>query len=491
MKLRHGLGILAVLSFTLAGCTGDTGATGATGATGPQGEKGDKGDPGDPASTFSTFAYQGGFGEPCQHCHFSNVQGVLSTAHTNAYLDLGAEQDNLFCQQCHTTGFNCTVESGDTEIDPANCEEPDDGYSGYIGDDTAEGAERRLALEGVQCEGCHGAMGPNFNAHRPDVSYSTHDDPATSESTSLCVKCHFFQVEEWKTSGHALAAGGDLEELNDHWGSSSCNYCHSSEGFIETYDPKYPRGSITDEISFIGCPTCHDPHVGEDGGGNHAQLRTVAPVEVSYTFPFEPGEGDAPRMEGYGPGQTCAQCHHARRNTANVQNQIAVGYNHFGPHGNPQMDMFIGAGSYEIPGFTYDGDHGHQIINIGCPQCHMKFSQEAAPGGAAPEGHTVHTFTPDVENCQPCHPGITDFNVNGVQDQIRDKLNQVAVLVGYADWETLELTLDEDNPSWTVAQREAVYGAVFVYNSGSFGVHNPDYANSLLDNAIAHLTPAP
>ncbi|MCK5482241.1 MAG: hypothetical protein KAJ13_01010 [Gemmatimonadetes bacterium] len=163
------------------------------GATGPQGEKGGKGDPG---TSFSSFAYQGGFGEACQHCHASTVDGVLSTAHTNAYLDLGADQDNLFCLQCHTTGFNCTVQEGDTEIDPANCEEPDDGYSGYIGDDTEEGAERRLALEGVQCEGCHGAMGPNFNAHRPDVSFSTHDDPVTGESTSLCYGCHSFQVEE-------------------------------------------------------------------------------------------------------------------------------------------------------------------------------------------------------------------------------------------------------------------------------------------------------
>jgi hypothetical protein len=488
MKLRHGLGIFVILSLALVGCTGDTGPRGATGDTGPQGPQGEKGDQGDPGASFSAFSYQGGMGEACQHCHASTVDGVLSTHHTNAFLDLGAEQDNLYCLQCHTTGFNCTVTLGDTVIDPANCEDPDDGYSGYIGDDTAEGAERRLTLEGVQCESCHGAMGPNFNAHRPDVSFSTHDDPATGESTSLCYKCHSFQVEEWKTSGHANAEGGDLEALNDHFGRSFCDYCHSSEGFIETYDARYPRGSITDEISFIGCPTCHDPHAGEFGGGNHAQLRTEAPVEVSYTYPFDPGEGDAPAMEGYGAGQTCAQCHKARRSTSNVQGQIANGYNHFGPHGSPQMDMFIGAGSYEIPGFTYDGDHGHQIISEGCPRCHMKFDEEPAPGGAAPEGHTVHTFFPDVENCQPCHPGITDFNVNGVQDTVRAKLDRIAVLMNYADWATLELTLDDDNPSWEVCQREAVYGAVFVYNSGAFGVHNPDYVESLLDNAESYLT---
>jgi hypothetical protein len=98
---------------------------------------------------------------------------------------------------------------------------------------------------------------------------------------------------------------------------------------------------------------------------------------------------------------------------------------------------------------------------------------------------------PDVENCQPCHPGITDFNVNGMQDQIRGKLDQLAVLLGYADWDTLDLTLNDDNPTMTVAQREALYAGVFVYNSGGFGVHNPSYSNSLLDNAIAYLTPVP
>jgi len=474
MKLRHGLGIFAILSVALVGCTGDTGPQGAEGPEGPEGP---------PGQDFSQFAYQGNFGENCQHCHASTVDVVLSTGHTNAYLDLGDNQDNLYCLQCHTTGFNCDVNYGDTEIDPVNCEEPDDGYSGYIGDDTAEGAARRTALEGVQCESCHGAMGPDFNAHRPEMSFSTHDDAATGESTSLCQGCHDTQIEEWKTSGHANAAGGDLEALNEEWARSYCNYCHSSEGFVETYDPAYQRGSITDEITWIGCPTCHDPHVGEDGGGNMAQLRTLAPVELSYTNPYEPGDPEAPRMEGYGPGQTCAQCHKARRDNANVANQIAVGYKYFGPHSSPQADMFMGSGSYEIPGLTYDGDHAHKnLVTEGCPTCHMAFSEDAG-------GHTVHNFMPDVSNCQSCHPGITDFDVNGVQTQTQGKLDQVAVLMGYADWATLMLTIGVDNFTWTVAQREAVYGAVFVFESGGMGVHNPTYVNSLLDNAITYLTP--
>ena len=50
-------------------------------------------------------------------------------------------------------------------------------------------------------------------------------------------------------------------------------------------------------------------------------------------------------------------------------------------------------------------------------------------------------------------------------------------------------TLDDDNVNGTADERAAAYAGVFVYDSGSLGVHNPDYANSLLDNAIDFLTP--
>jgi hypothetical protein len=479
---KQGWAVLVALLAASAGCSGDAGDTGPQGPAGPAGPAGPEGPPG---ASFSEFAYQGDSGDACQHCHGITVGDVLATHHTNAFLDLGDSQDNLYCLQCHTTGFNCDVSFGDTEIDPANCVEPDDGYSGYVGDETEEGAERRLALEGVQCESCHGAMGPNFNAHIPEMSFSTHDDPVTGESTSLCTGCHDTQIDEWKTSGHALAEGGDPEALGDHFGRSSCDYCHTSEGFIRTQDLVLATYDFGGEYSHVGCPTCHDPHVGETGGGNEAQLRTVAAVELNYTFPWQPGDDEAPRMEGYGPGQTCANCHKGRRDNAHVLGQIANGYGHFGPHHSNQADMFIGYGSYEIPGATYRRVHTHQIeVDDGCVTCHMAFSEDAG-------GHSVHNFKPDVANCQPCHFGITDFDVNGVQTVIRTKLDVVAVLMGYADWDTLMLTLNEDNLNWTAEQRGAMYGPVFVYNSHDFGVHNPNYANDLLDNAIVALTPPP
>jgi len=473
MKGRKGFGILLAVSVALVsfGCEGDTGPEGPQGPEGPEGPEG-------PSGTVSQYAYFGDFGSECSHCHATTINDYVTTGHRFAYDDLAAEdQADLYCLQCHTTGFNCTVEFGDTEIDPANCVEPADGYSGYIGDESDEGVARRADLEGVQCESCHGAMGPDFNTHLPEISFSTWDN-------SLCAGCHDTQIGEWETSGHALSAGGDPEALADEFGRSSCNACHTSEGFILTYDPSYATYDFGGHYSQIGCPTCHDPHLGEDGGGNDAQLRTEDAVTLNYYAPED--EDDVPTAEGYGPGQTCMQCHKARRDYANVQGQIANGSAHFGPHHSNQLDMFLGAGSYEIPGFEAEFDanraHPHQtLVTEACVTCHMAFSEDAG-------GHIVHNFMPSTENCAGCHPGIPDFDVNGMQTQVEAKMDSVAVLLGYADYHDLADNINDEltgNQTWPADwMREVGYQFIFVYNSHDFGVHNANYANALLDTAI-------
>ena len=474
MKLHFGFLIALCVGLLSLGCEGDAGPAGPEGPAGP------------PGSGVSEFTYQGDFGEPCLHCHANLVGNYLTTGHREAYADLGADQGNLYCLQCHTTGFDSQVAFGDTEIDPANRGPDVNGYDDYFGLTDTESVARMAALEGVQCESCHGAMGPDFNAHQPNLSLSTHND-ASGASTSLCFPCHETQLEEWYEAGHALVAGGDIVAFNEeHYvNNSGCDYCHTSEGFIRVNDPRYATYDFPDDQSFIGCVTCHDPHIGEAGGGNYAQLRNVGPEEVVYTFPWLPGDAEVARMEGFGPAQTCAQCHHARRNTANVLGQIANGYGHFGPHGSPQMDMFIGAGSYVIPGYTYDSSHGHQTIGTACVKCHMV--RETELHGEIVE-HPFHTWEPTVDNCVPCHTGITDFDVNGGQTAIQGKLDQIAVILGYVDAADFAAKWDDDNvnPAMPVWQREVAYAAMFVLNDGSSGAHNPSYANALLDNAITY-----
>jgi hypothetical protein len=432
----------------------------------------------------SEFTYVGNSGEGCMHCHANTVETWSKTGHQAAYADLSDDsKTNLYCLQCHTTGFDSPVNFGDTEITNPG---PDPyGYDDYALGDTEDAAMRRTALEGVQCESCHGPMGPTFNTHRPDLNFATRAE--NGESLSLCSPCHSTQLDEWATSGHGTVQGGSIEAFNDeHYAHvGSCQACHTSEGFVRANDPAFADYEFGEQVSFIGCVTCHDPHQGETDGGNIHQLRNLSPVEVAYAPGTAPGEPSVPRMEGYGTGQLCAQCHHARRSTSNVEGQIADGYAHFGPHGSPQMDMFIGAGCFEIPGFTYDGSHVHQTaVTDACVKCHMV--RETFLHGEITE-HAFHTFQPDPGNCVDCHGTLPDFDYNGVQTEITGQMDTLAQALGYTDLADFLANWDSQDPSVLVWQREAAYALVFVNNDGSLGVHNPKYTRDLLQNAIDHV----
>lgn len=468
MKAHNWLPILAILALVAfgAGCEGDQGPAGPAGPAGP------------PGGTFE-FTYVGGQGEQCLHCHGGVVAAVRTTGHNVAYSNLSpGDQERPYCLQCHTTGWDAEVAFGDTTVtDPG----PDPyGYDDYFGVDGEEAAERRMALAGVQCESCHGPMGPEFNSHQPEVSFASRVEGGVR--LSLCAGCHDGQLEEWDESAHRGTL--TVAELNDEFGRGSCAPCHTSEGYVFANDPAYFDADAPEQYSFIGCPTCHDPHVGAEGGGNEFQLRNLAPVPVEYWPSSEPGQPDYPTMEGYGTAQTCAQCHHGRRNVANVTNQIQNGYAHFGPHSSPQMDMFIGAGSYEIPGYSYDRTFVHQnAIDDACVKCHMV--REVMQHGEL-QDHSFHNFEPTTGNCEPCHQGLPDFDYQGVQTSVQNLLDTLAQRFGYADAAAMEAAIDDDNAGWTVWQREAAYAFAFVYADGSLGVHNRDYAEDLLNNAIDH-----
>jgi hypothetical protein len=486
--LTKAMAFLALaLPLMLMGCEGDEGPAG------PQGP------PGEDASVFE-FTYVGENGMACTHCHSNTVDQVMLTGHTHAYDNMDAEdQENPYCLQCHTVGWDRPVEFGDDGwMDLPNPDE--NGYDDYFGVEGDEAEERRMVLEGVQCENCHGPMGPDFNSHAPIVNFATigtHDPEniQAEDFVSTCYPCHSTQFEGpgdgfdggYGASGHASAAGGDLDAFNDeHYAHGSCGACHSNEGFIAANDPAFAGYEFGERVNFIGCVTCHDPHMGADGGGNPAQLRNISASTLSYTFPYEPDDPEAPTMEGYGNGQLCAQCHKGRRDNDNVQGQIANGYAHFGPHHSAQSDMYIGYGSYEIPAVDYSGDrsHAHQSIQTACVQCHMVRETEIH-GGV--EDVAFHNFRPDLgTNCSGCHPNIDEAYVTGFQATIEGLMNDLATRFGYADYHEMEENWDSQADGVEVWEREAAYAMFFLIGDGSLGVHNPSYAEKLMTEAIAY-----
>ena len=326
----------------------------------------------------------------------------------------------------------------------------------------------------IGCENCHGPMGTTIYDHDPQITWTTRNPDG--ESTVGCANCHAGQFEQWQEAGHGLTLEHhelDQEGFDSEWGRGSCAVCHTSEGYIGGKDDAW-AGLAPDDYSIIGCIACHDPH----SHANDAQLRGLEDVEVQYdAYPAE--------MTGYGAGQLCAQCHHARRDVDNVMGQIfGKGSSHFGPHGSPQMDMFLGAGSYEIPGVEYVYDRGenlgHQNMEQGCVSCHMTVVVEHER-----DSHS-HTFTSAVETCTPCHgDGNDEFDISGKQTEITALMEELLTTIG--------VPIDDfgDTSITTSAQREAAYAYKFVQNDGSYGVHNFRYAKSLLTNAIDYLENLP
>jgi len=187
-------------------------------------------------------------------------------------------------------------------------------------------------------------------------------------------------------------------------------------------------------------------------------------------------------MTGKGSGQLCVQCHHARRTEDSVLGQLERGSGHIGPHGSPQMDMYLGSGCYEIDSlggaevvYQRGQEMGHLVsVAEACVTCHMTEVEEHG------RMKRVHTNEAAVETCAlVCHPGEETFDIHGRQTEINGLIADLTAAIGDADV--------SDPDASTRNERIAAYTMAFVVNDGSAGVHNYKYAKSLLTNAIALL----
>jgi hypothetical protein len=420
---------------------------------GCEGEQGPAGPAGPGLSGDALYA--GNDAGTCGHCHGDLTESWAGTGHSEAWIALGADTSNLYCLQCHTTGFDDVYNHDGSLVSH--------GVNNGGFDDT-----RDPKLYNVQCEACHGPMGVNPAAHTPAL--------AANFSGESCDKCHG-QNSEWATSGHgSLLSRMTREEFADEWGGS-CSVCHISEGFIKANDPDQATLTFDGETAnMVGCATCHDAH----GADNVAQLRTLADVTTPYGGE---DEQSGHTITGYGKGQLCVQCHHARRSRSSIQTQLNSGSAHPGPHESPQGDMVSGHGCWETPGeYERENPHVGHLENM-CVDCHMY----SIPMGQAGGPLYGHSFAPDIRKCQTCHEEATDFNVHGVQTRIEAKIEELAALLPHDS--TGAVMAEMDTVNWTRAQREAGYGYIFVEADGSKGVHNPAYADSILTNAIRYLTP--
>jgi hypothetical protein len=389
----------------------------------------------------------------CAVCHDAKVTDWLTTPHSTAFAD------TVIPLEHRTTGYNPAIDNGGYDDNPGPW------------------------LQNVQCEACHGPLGPNLGVPHTYLSPTTFTGEA-------CGQCHA-EYPEYQYSGHgtAMERAGGHEEFNAEWNSSSCRACHISEAFIKAWDADWSTREVPHLANQVTCGTCHDPHV--NSAGNPEQIRTLADFNLPYN-----GDPSAPgsyTVTGWGKGQLCGQCHHSRRNWTSILGYITNGAQRANPHESPQADMLSGRGSYEIPSFTYDrgsgGDFSSSPHTDACVSCHME-------DVLTPYPHTNHNFhAQSLVACDACHSSLPGGAKSVVQTEIVALLDQLAQMLPNAtQGEDGHWTVPSDTRDtlvWTLPKRQAGWAWQFVYLDGSKGVHNTAYAHTLLENAIDHLTPGP
>jgi hypothetical protein len=357
------------------------------------------------------------------------------------------------CVGCHTTGYNALAVNGGFD-DAAAAATPPWTFPNLanvfgntlVGAATGDPVTPKPDLtaynaipasvvkyQGMQCESCHGPLGQHV------VSALTAHAPQPEFDVAVCAVCHdrpsnHDRVALWRQSGHAnleLAVGEGSGTSGNP--STSCNRCHSAQGFVQYVDqilgnltgiggaalPAY-AGNIIDPTlstptSFVNagaafmiglgitpqtvqpqtCQACHDPH--------------TTGLRISGNTPMLPAGF---QVNGAGAGALCFTCHNSR-NGARGDQFNGVYYNNplpgttptpvtsiGGPHEANQGDVLAGQNAFWVP----VSPSNHMAVADVCVGCHMKYFPAGLTGT-----NTNHTWKTDTTICVNCHGS----NVNG------------------------------------------------------------------------------
>ncbi len=341
-------------------------------------------------------------------------------------------------------------------------------------------------LSKIGCESCHGPGGDHIGDKRKIAK--TYD-------AGVCQTCHdapphHTKGTEWATSAHATWEIGKLDANR-----TSCFPCHSGSAFAKWIDVgrvSSKAGWDNSDIAMpLTCSACHDPH----SAANPHQLRTVDVDSLNngYVVPASAQVG--------GMGQLCMNCHRSRYNVAAKVKPASAPYygfaDHYGPHGNPQADMYFGRNAWQFGDSTLTGVATHLGVTDACVTCHMS--------GGNHEWTMVDSLGNDkVQACQTCHgAGITEFTdikaaydydhngkIEGAQTEVQGLLTQLKnkiAAAGAIDPLTGEPTLAMKDSLSVKGKPDIIadiYDYTFVKNDGSIGVHNTKYAVSILQKAL-------
>jgi hypothetical protein len=350
----------------------------------------------------------------------------------------------------------------------------------------------------IGCETCHGpAADHKGTGDKMKIGKSLDAD--------VCNQCH---------DGSRRHSLGTFFNLSAHAGppledAARCQPCHTGKGFLYYLDHNKDTTGIaavwnaaTDGTTPITCQVCHDPH----GNDNPGMLRTTSV------------KGDSLR-NGYilpanlrtNAGLLCANCHSSRYSVKAKVKQNSPPYygfsSRFGPHSNPQADMFFGSNGYQFGDTTFTGNGTHQGLENMCVTCHMQPRMNRLDGSAnlLPNhsfSMTDTTFATGVykptDVCSKCHGEVDAFGsirafydydrngrIDGYETEIQGLIDQTkAYLPKDGTGEVIGSGTVTAADSAQIMGRLDLVGGIwnyrFVVNDMSMGAHNAKYAVRLL-----------
>jgi len=327
----------------------------------------------------------------------------------------------------------------------------------------------------------------------------TINNTITDSSLAIgCFNCHSDDDNillrpkgQWANSKHA---SGRLVDS-----ASACGpECHSHEGYISTFDG---AAIAVGQYSAIGCFTCHAPH-----NQNYVTLTDSSDQLLSQLRGADPGllvleNGSTYIIQSEDQSRMCINCHRADFDISTPTDSAAGPVNlpaGWGPHFGGQADMFNASGGYWFAGATAATGRKHAIAaqgtRDGCLNCHY--------GKGDGYNFGEHTFRLEnessgaqfVANCNTSQCHLSGANGGTIvdlftrpktvnSDSIAGELGTLLTSMNVFDSTGIFRT----DTSFSPDVARSLYNYLFYIQEGSHGIHNPDYADSLLLQSIRYL----
>ncbi len=314
---------------------------------------------------------------------------------------------------------------------------------------------------------------------------------ATFVGQAVCEGCHSDVAAEYATQAHgAVNWGGSFRNKRDPSNNvitgygGACQPCHTV-GYGERSGFQ-PDGS-TPELEGIGCEECHGP------GSNHA----AAPSSAS--------------TNGHPSGkETCYDCHAQSYKlldtvvppvtdadlAGSAPGSVSVHH--------PQAAFLEGVRGFDIP----TQPSPHTLVQDQCVGCHLNPQPSAFTlGDTVAHGdeldHGGDGLHPDTATCAPCHGGEAGAAAlfEHFEEEIVDALIELAgedpanpghpnedvdggAIGAFAAAHSIDMG-DNSNPDDPNAKKlkGAIYCVEYIMSDGSYGAHNPEFAEDLLEKA--------